>query len=117
MSGKGKRLISSDEAVKAKGQHTQPCSDCPWSRKSLHGWLGELSAQDWVMIAHGDNPIECHVLLRTQCAGLAIYRANVFKSPRDPKALKLPRDPTRVFTSPQEFIGHHHIENVKRGKK
>ncbi len=36
----GKKFISSEDAVQAKCQHTTPCSDCPWRRDSLNGWLG-----------------------------------------------------------------------------
>jgi len=42
----------------------RPCNDCPWRRKSCAGWLGPFGIK--------------------QCAGAAVYRANVCKSPRDP---------------------------------
>lgn len=49
----------------------------------------------------------CHVLKGAQCAGLAIYRANVCKSPRDPNAIKLPADREKVFATPMEFRMQH----------
>lgn len=42
-----------------------------------------------------------------QCAGLAIYRANVCKKPRDRSILTLPADREAVFAAPSEFRHHH----------
>ena len=102
-----KKLISSEEATPANGQHEHACSDCPFSRESLRGWLGGLSVDDWLGVAHSDAPSDCHVLEGAQCAGVAIYRANVGKLPRDPSILRLPRDIDNVFASPMEFREHH----------
>jgi hypothetical protein len=57
-----RRLISSDEAVQSPVQHTQPCSDCPWARTALNGWLGGTGAEDWVRIAHSNSYVKCHVI-------------------------------------------------------
>lgn len=102
-----KQLISSDQAVSTSRQHKNPCSDCPFSRKALPGWLGSLTAEQWVENVHGEAFVECHTKIGPQCAGTAIYRANVCKSPRDPKQLDLPQNTKTVFASPQEFIAHH----------
>ena len=102
-----RRLISSEEAVPAKGQHERPCSDCPFSRDSLSGWLGGMGIDDWMGAAHGEEKLDCHVLEGAQCAGGAIYRRNVGKLPRDPEALRLPKDTDTVFASPHEFEVHH----------
>lgn len=104
---KRRQLISSREAEQAKAQHRRPCDDCPFTRRSLSGWLGSLSAEEWIKIAHGEGAAECHTLLGAQCAGLAVYRANVSKLPRDPKALRLPVDRKQCFASPYEFSDHH----------
>jgi hypothetical protein len=100
-------LVSSEEAKPALQQHTGPCSDCPWRRDSLHGWLGGLTSQQWVRAAHGDEVIDCHVHTGAQCAGAAIYRANVAKLPRDAANLRLPADREAVFASPDQFKEHH----------
>lgn len=100
------QFLTDDDAVDAKCQHTTPCSDCPWARKALNGWLGGNTADEWVAIAHGDIEVPCHTLRGAECAGLAIYRANVCKSPRIP-VLKLPADRTTVFAMPQQFLDHH----------
>ncbi len=103
----GRRLISSDEAVPAKGQHTSPCSDCPFARASLPGWLGGETVENWLQDAHGEGIIPCHVLAGAQCAGAAIYRRNVLKRPRDPEVLVLGADRVTVFATPPEFAAHH----------
>lgn len=101
-----RQLISSEEAVRTKCQHKTPCSDCPWARTAINGWLGGLSVDEWLQRAHSDETVECHALIGAQCAGLAIYRANVAKSARNPQVLKLPRDTDKVFGY-GEFRTHH----------
>lgn len=108
-----KQLISSKEAVTAKCQHTTPCSDCPWSRKALRGWLGGATIQQWIRTAHSDASVECHTLKGAQCAGIAIYRTNVVKR-TDPPLLKLPKDTEKVFAWPTEFEAHHDMKNHLR---
>ncbi len=105
-----KRLISSSEAVEAEEQHTSPCRDCPWARTALPGWLGTLTVADWLAVAHGEGTAECHTLLGADCAGMAQYRANVGKLPRDPTQLRLPADREGCFASPTEFRTHHEKE-------
>lgn len=104
---KPRQLISSDEAVPATEQHERACSDCPWARMSLRGWLGALSADEWLQEAHGEADIQCHVLTGVQCAGAAIYRANMGKLPRNPNLMRLPTDRVAVFANPREFKEHH----------
>lgn len=99
------QLITSDKARQCKKQHTTPCSDCPWARKSLPGWLGPHTVDEWLAIGHSDTTVPCHVIDNQQCAGIAIYRANVVKR-CDPPNLKLPRDEVKVFGF-HEFRAHH----------
>lgn len=108
------QLITTEEARPAKQQHRSPCSDCPWARKSLAGWLGGSSREEWLGDAHGETRIECHTLVGAQCAGAAIYRANVCKSPRDASQLKLPADREVVFSNQREFWEHHDMARVAR---
>ena len=92
-------------------QHKKPCHDCPWRRNSAEGWLGSLSAEEWMSIAIGEGSAECHTELSdTSCAGLAIFRANICKIPRDPNALRLPADHDGVFSVPWQFMEHHDME-------
>ena len=107
-----RQLISSEEAEVAVAQHRRPCSDCPWARTALNGWLGSSTPEEWLRYAHGEGTSECHTLLGAQCAGFAIYRANVCKVPIDRNALVLPPDRERVFATPMEFLEHH--KNFKK---
>lgn len=73
----------------------------------MAGWLGSLSIEDWIAAAHGEAQVDCHTLIGAQCAGIAIYRANVYKRVRDPLAMHLPADRVAVFESPVAFATHH----------
>lgn len=101
-----KKLITSDEARQAPKQHEKPCSDCPWARSAINGWLGSMTKEEWVEIAHTDTLVECHAINNQQCAGLAIYRRNVCKLPRPP-ILVLESNREIVFANRQEFLDHH----------
>ncbi len=105
-----RQLISSDEAVQAEEQHEEPCSDCPFARAALKGWLGNMTVDQWLMAAHTETEVECHALLGAQCAGLARYRSNVAKLVMSPEILKLPADREKCFATPMEFRAHHEGE-------
>lgn len=115
-----RQFIGGNEATVSSRQHKRPCSDCPWSPNSLAGWLGDMTAQEWLAAAHGEARVDCHALIGPQCAGMAIYRANVCKLPRDPEQLRLPADRTLVFAGPVAFRDHHtrlpvlHDQTTKR---
>lgn len=107
-----RKLVTGDEAIVTPSQHAAPCSDCPWARGNLAGWLGSMSAAEWLAAAHGETIIDCHALKRNaetfhQCAGAATYRANMAKLCRDPSILRLPADRAQVFATPDEFKKHH----------
>lgn len=99
-------------------QHKRPCGDCPWRRVSCPGWLGgDLSPEEWLQVANGEMPVPCHKAdakghEEIQCAGLAIYRANVSKLPRDPEVLRLPSDRYNVFEGPAAFVKHHRSTGI-----
>ena len=101
-----RKLVSSSEKEPCwGGQHTSPCGDCPWRRDSLPGWLGGSTAEQWHQTGHSDGVVLCHTIENAQCAGIAIYRANVVKRV-DPPNLKLPKNLELVFGY-GEFIKHH----------
>lgn len=102
---KGK-LISSDINRMSRRQHKTPCSDCPMTRQALPGWLGDYKPGEYVRLAHSDHMVNCHVIVNQQCAGMAIYRANVVKR-CDPPNLRLPKNTDKVFATPMEFLAHH----------
>lgn len=101
------QLLSHHDAKPRKKQHTSPCSDCPFARKSLKGWLGRLTPEQWIQAVHGEALIDCHTVSNQQCAGAAIYRANVCKVPRSDEQLRLPSNKILVFSSIAEFLYHH----------
>ena len=76
------------------------------ARASLPGWLGGATPDEYRCLAHSDQVVNCHVISNQQCAGMAIYRANVVKR-CDPPNLKLPKDTSKVFATPMEFMAHH----------
>ena len=106
-----------------------PCFDCPWRRNAVKGWLGPYTAEEWQQLVHSDEAIACHTTLPSgdedvedlsameiqerwlaegvrQCAGAAIYRTHIFKSPRDPQVATLPSDKETVFGM-GEFVPYH----------
>ena len=101
-----------------------PCNQCPWRRDARPGHLGPHDAETWALAAHGESAIACHVTIKPgrseaewddpglkQCRGAAIFRANVFKLPRNPQIVTGPADHDRVFSSNEEFITHHAQED------
>ena len=100
-----------------------PCSECPWRRDAEPGWLGPHTPEEWAAMAHADGQIACHLTIpsdtpedgsdldeMTACAGAAIFRANVCKSPRSLRGIPeqhLRADRQRVFSWDNEFIEYH----------
>ena len=102
-------LTSHEDAELARCQHKEPCHDCPWRRnEALPGWLGSETPEAWVQIAHSSALVDCHAFTGAQCAGIAIYRANVLKR-ADPPSITLPKDHEKVFSTPMEFIAYHDV--------
>lgn len=103
------RLVCLTDAKPSTKQHTRPCGDCPWRRDALAGWLGGFTPESWIATAHGDQRVMCHTKKGPQCAGAAIYRANVCKVSRDDGALRLKADRKKVFSTPSEFLEYHDL--------
>lgn len=105
--------IEGEEDVSAT-QHRRPCHDCPWRRSSIPGWTGAVTVENWIEAAMSDAKVACHTKVGLdgkphQCAGIAIYRANVCKLPRDPEVMRLPPDHEAVFGF-NEFQSHHGLK-------
>lgn len=99
-----------------------PCPACPWLRTAAAGWLGPYTADEWLRLAHSDSPIACHTTITVsgqwdtpglkQCAGAAIFRANVLKSPRYPKVARAEQNTDKVFGTDAQFRAHHNREEL-----
>jgi hypothetical protein len=101
------RLVAGDQATHCESQPKLPCADCPFARTAIPGWLGDVTIEDFLLAAHGESRLDCHTLIGPQCAGAAIYRANVCKLPRDKSFLVLEPNDDLVFSSAEQFREHH----------
>ena len=99
-------------------QHKKPCSECPFNWRCESGLLGGASPDVYCGQINLAFWLPCHCSKNyqgkasdvnevSQCAGAAIFRANVHKMLRHPEALRLPRDEKTCFASDQEFREHH----------
>lgn len=93
-----------------------PCPECPFRRTSTRGWLGEGRldyAKTYMQHALGDHDISCHMQTANSCAGLATFRRNICKTPRDPQVAAVTQavqpDRETIFATPQQFLDHHTI--------
>lgn len=99
-----------------KAQHTTPCNECPFRRKSLPGWLGSNDPKSFAILANRDGHFPCHKTMgkgrakELQCAGRAILYANQCKVARDNSVPRLPPDRENVLGNIFEFAKHHEIE-------
>lgn len=102
----------------------RPCNECVFRRSSpaefqTPGTLGGSPATVYIGQTQGNFMIPCHKLCdftdpnwrdkafeTGQCAGAAIYRANLGITPPDPIS-KLPANHEEVFSSHAEFMAHH----------
>lgn len=102
--------------------HVQkPCKDCPFSREVKPGALGGSPVNTYIGQAYGPFVIPCHkhcdftdpdwkqkTIDTPQCAGVAIFRANIGVSPYLPAMIHtLAPNHDAVFSSPAEFMAHH----------
>lgn len=113
------KLLRSCDAKPFRVQHKAPCSDCPWARKSLKGWLGPNSIVEWLGVARDYwFKVVCHTRKQIngehwECAGAAIFRANTCvrhfgdHSAEGRRLLQLPANKITVFASSAEFEDHH----------
>jgi hypothetical protein len=104
--------------MKPTTQPTKPCKECPFSREIQPGALGGSAPEVYIGQAHGSFWLPCHMhsefddpnwksnTAKPECAGTAIYRANVYGK-LDTSLLVLEPDREAVFATPAEFLAHH----------
>lgn len=105
----------------------KPCEECPFRRASYPrglGLIGGSPPEVYVGQSMGPFLLPCHMTPdyeqdrrdpgHAQCAGAAIYRANVGVSDRMPAQLiKAEPDATEVFGSHAEFLAHYYGVSVQ----
>lgn len=98
----------------------RPCAQCSFTKTTKPGNLGGSTPDVYIGQAEGPFMVPCHMLCdftdpnwkekafeTGQCAGMAIYRANLGLSDKMPSdLLRLPPSP-EVFESHEEFLAHH----------
>jgi hypothetical protein len=96
------------------------CGACPYSKTVVPGALGGSDPDVYVGQGHGPFYLPCHKTCDfdnpdwktdsqtpLQCAGAAIYRANIDRAKLMPLTLHtLPKDDS-CFGSPEELLAHH----------
>lgn len=103
----------------------KPCADCAFRRDSTPGNLGGSPATKYIGQSVGPFIAPCHLtypkdidldkvewreksLQMPQCAGMAVFRANLGVDILLPDAVhKLPQDHVAVFSTHAEFLAHH----------
>jgi hypothetical protein len=100
-------------------QHTTPCAECPFRRDIKPGLLGGSPVETYIgqsvlpfwLPCHCDKNYErktSQFKKVTQCAGTAIFRANIGVGQLMPDSLlSLPADREKVFGTMAEFVAHH----------
>ena len=99
-------------------QHTTPCKECPFTRKSAPGYLGASNAMEFLEHSESGMKMPCHMTVdyenelwqadidaAPECAGRAIHFANRAKNGEC--VSKMDRNTEAVFVQPQEFLDHH----------
>lgn len=98
-----------------------PCKECAFLRTIKPGELGGSAPQVYIGQAQGPFLVPCHKACdfddpewreksfdTPQCAGMAVFRANIGVADQMPDMLsKLPADKVNVFADEAEFLAHH----------
>jgi hypothetical protein len=104
----------------------KPCSDCPFRRKAMPGWLGASSPEGFIDCMERDEPLPCHQTIDydnnphwlvewmhqktgNMCAGALIFMAN--KIQQHPFQ-KMAKDHENVFSNTIEFVRYHREAGV-----
>ncbi len=79
----------------------EPCKECPFRKKSLNGWLGNLTAKETHDAVLNEADFACHMTRKkainkmSRCKGSQIFLINHCKSPKFNMPLKAAIDQTR----------------------
>lgn len=97
-----------------------PCKECAFRRDISPGALGGSSPLVYIGQTHAPFQIPCHKACDfsdpnwreasmevSQCAGSAVFRANLGIRNLPEALQRLPQDHNTVFSSAAEFLAHH----------
>jgi len=104
-----------------KSNRTKPCKECPFAKNNNLKGFKPGGADPLVYVGQSEGPfwLPCHMEKEyngkdtdpskvNQCAGAAIYRANVGVASKMPeKILALPEDKDNVFNTHAELYAHY----------
>lgn len=94
----------------------EPCSDCPWRKNALPGWLGNHDVDYFHDVFEQDFPYPCHQTMGKPnehiCTGLVFTRVNSCKISKYPGPLKETENALRdvqnnCFDNIHQFKDYH----------
>lgn len=108
-----------------------PCSDCPFRKDSIAGWLSEYTTQDLHSLVMNEIPFPCHMTHDRDlefdeageaetplCAGALRYMRKAGKSPRRQDLAfllkSIDRNDCENILSVPEFFKHHSAEEIEK---
>lgn len=112
----------------------KPCSDCPFRKNSLAGWLSDYTPQELHSIVVNEMPFPCHLTHKENlsweeagkketplCAGALMYMRKAGKSPRKTELAKFVKkiklsDCDNILSVP-EFFAHHTMKPIEAEKE
>jgi hypothetical protein len=98
----------------------KPCSDCPFRKKSIKGWLGEFeNAEAIIKIAVSELPFSCHKLSNDetnmldinepQCVGRLLFATKTAKIFRN-QTLETLRQKAKADNPDNDILGYRELK-------
>lgn len=114
-----------------KKDRKKPCKECPFRRDNTLEGSNPGGSSPFVYVGQSEGPfwLPCHMEKEydgketdpskvNQCAGAAIYRANIGVAEKMPdQMLSLPEDKETVFASHAEFVAHYYGVDVEEAER
>lgn len=107
------------------------CTECPFTKTSLAGWLADYTPQDLHLLVMSERPFPCHMTHKEDmltweeagtkehplCMGALKYMKKAAKMPRNNELAEIirniPREELENILSVPEFMEHHKAANKK----
>ncbi len=98
----------------------KPCNECPFRRKSIPGWMGDATPEEFIEATMADAAMPCHMTVdyedpnwpsmnqpeTSYCYGALVFFRNTCKKSRD-KERPIAEPSKDVFAHRMEFLNHH----------